>query len=78
MKKAIVLIFWLSLVAFLVLGAGIVGGQFLGVVIGSSDLVAGSANLFNWPAFSFATVCALAAFTLSYFPSEREAQPDED
>lgn len=78
MKNAIVLIFWLSLVAFLVLGAGIVGGQLLGVIVGSSDLVAGSANLFNWPAFSLATVCALAAFALSYFPSEKEAQREED
>lgn len=76
MKQLIVIVFWFSLVAFLVAGSAIVLGQLIGVVTGSGEIVAGSAALFNWPAFSLATVCALAAFLLGYFPSERALAPE--
>ncbi|MGO2985932.1 MAG: hypothetical protein ACTIH7_14000 [Brevibacterium aurantiacum] len=78
MKKAVLGLFWFSLAAFLLLGVGIVGGQLIGVLTGQGSLVAGAASLLNWPAFSLATVCSLAAFALGYFPSEKESAHDEE
>lgn len=68
MKKAIEFVFWIALVAFLALGALIVFGQLLGVIVLSPGLVDGASAALNWSAFSSATVCALAAFALQYFP----------
>lgn len=78
MKKVIVAVFWISLAAFLLAGLGIVGGQLLGVVLGNGETVAGTSAVLNWPAFSLATVCSLAAFTLGYFPSEKKFQQEEE
>lgn len=78
MKKALEFVFWLALVAFLVLGALVVLGQLLGVLSLSPGLVNGAASALNWSAFSSATLCALAAFALQYFPKEKatgETQP---
>ncbi|MER7015412.1 hypothetical protein ABT324_28605 [Saccharopolyspora sp. NPDC000359] len=73
MKKALELVFWTALAAFLALGALIVLGQLLGVVLLSPWLVSGAAAALNWSAFSAATLCALAAFALQYFPAEGSA-----
>ncbi|MDA3650124.1 hypothetical protein LZ318_01760 [Saccharopolyspora indica] len=72
MKKVLEFVFWLALVAFLALGALIVFGQLLGVVVLSPGLVDGAASALNWSAFSSATVCALAAFVLQYLPKSDE------
>ncbi|RKT87237.1 hypothetical protein SAMN05421805_102350 [Saccharopolyspora antimicrobica] len=74
MKKALEFVFWLALVAFLALGALIVFGQLLGVVVLSPGLVEGAAAALNWSAFSSATVCALAAFALQYLPEEKSTE----
>ncbi|KAA5835196.1 hypothetical protein ABT337_08080 [Saccharopolyspora hirsuta] len=75
MKKALEFVFWIALAAFLALGALIVFGQLLGVVLLSPGLVSGAASALNWSAFSAATVCALAAFALQYLPKETDEQP---
>ncbi|GAA4863306.1 hypothetical protein [Saccharopolyspora cebuensis] len=73
MKKLVETVFWIFLVAFLALGALIVFGQLLGVVLVNPVIVSGAAALFNWSAFTSATICALAAFVLQYLPGEGKA-----
>lgn len=68
MRRIVLVIFWASLAVFLLLGLGIVAGQLAGVLLGSGSVVAGVASVLNWPAFSAATVCSLAAFVLGYLP----------
>lgn len=78
MKRIVLAVFWLTLTAFLLLGAGIVFGQLAGVLTGSGAWVTGAAALLNWPAFTLATVCSLAAFVLGYFPSEKKFQDEPE
>ncbi|GLU86545.1 MULTISPECIES: hypothetical protein [Kocuria] len=68
MRRIVLVVFWASLAVFLLLGLGIVAGQLAGVLLGSGSIVAGVASVLNWPAFSAATVCSLAAFVLGYLP----------
>ncbi|MCY1683468.1 hypothetical protein [Kocuria sp. SL71] len=68
MRRIVLVVFWASLAVFLLLGLGIVAGQLAGVLLGSGSVVAGVASVLNWPAFSTATVCSLAAFVLGYLP----------
>ncbi len=68
MRRIVLVVFWASLAVFLLLGLGIVAGQLSGVLLGSGSVVAGVASVLNWPAFSAATVCSLAAFVLGYLP----------
>ena len=68
MRRIVLVVFWASLAVFLLLGLGIVAGQLAGVLLGSASVVAGVASVLNWPAFSAATVCSLAAFVLGYLP----------
>lgn len=68
MRRIVLIVFWASLAVFLLLGLGIVAGQLAGVLLGSGSVVAGVASVLNWPAFSAATVCSLAAFVLGYLP----------
>ncbi|WP_278855538.1 hypothetical protein [Kocuria palustris] len=68
MRRIVLVVFWASLAVFLLLGLGIVAGQLAGVLLGSGSFVAGVASVLNWPAFSAATVCSLAAFVLGYLP----------
>ncbi|ALB03078.1 hypothetical protein JRG18_02510 [Kocuria palustris] len=68
MRRIVLVVFWASLAVFLLLGLGIVAGQLAGVLLGSGSVVAGVASVLNWPAFSAATVCSLAAFVLGYLP----------
>ena len=68
MRRVVLVVFWASLAVFLLLGLGIVAGQLAGVLLGSGSVVAGVASVLNWPAFSAATVCSLAAFVLGYLP----------
>ncbi|WP_226346335.1 hypothetical protein [Agilicoccus flavus] len=75
MRRVVEVLFWATLVAFLVLGLLIVLGQAAGVVLGSGSLVAGTAGLLDAPAFSCATACAVAAFVLAYL--DGPSQPEE-
>ncbi|MCM3331982.1 hypothetical protein [Kocuria palustris] len=68
MRRIVLIVFWASLAVFLLLGLGIVAGQLAGVLLGSGSVVAGVASVLNWPTFSAATVCSLAAFVLGYLP----------
>lgn len=68
MRRIVLVVFWASLAVFLLLGLGIVAGQLAGVLLGSGSVVAGVASVLNWPAFSAATVCSLAAFVLGHLP----------
>lgn len=68
MRRIVLVVFWASLAVFLLLGLCIVAGQLAGVLLGSGSVVAGVASVLNWPAFSAATVCSLAAFVLGYLP----------
>ena len=68
MRRIVLVVFWASLAVFLLLGLGIVAGQLAGVLLGSGSVVAGVASVLNWPAFSAATACSLAAFVLGYLP----------
>ncbi|WP_145015720.1 hypothetical protein [Micrococcus luteus] len=70
MKRIIDIAFWLTLGAFLLLGAVIVLVQLIGVVTLNGDLMVWAAETLNWPAFTSATLCAVAAFVRTYFADE--------
>lgn len=67
MKKFLEIGFWVTLVAFLALGAAVVFGQLIGVFALSPALVVGSSEVLSAWAFSLSTACAVFAFALQYF-----------
>lgn len=66
MRKLVEALFWISLAAFILLGAVVVVGQILGTIAFQPAWVAGLAGVPSTAAFVMSTVCALAAFTLQY------------
>ena len=76
MKRILEILFWITLVAFLVCGAVVVFGQLAGILLLNGGIVAGVDAAFADLAFSLATACALTAFILQYF--NRTAGESED
>lgn len=66
MKRFLDVLFWITLIAFLALGAAVVFGQIAGVLLNNASLVAGADALFGDWAYSMSTACAAAALLLGY------------
>ncbi|MGO4955978.1 hypothetical protein ACTQ49_01675 [Luteococcus sp. Sow4_B9] len=77
MRKILDILFWASLVAFLLTGACVVFGQLAGVIMRNGSVVSGADARLSDLAFSLSTLCAAAAFIRGYFPTGESAELDD-
>lgn len=79
MKKLIAALFWISLAAFMLLGAIVVFGQLLGAIVQQPAWMLALDETPSTLAFVMSTICALSAFVLQYLPksADTSANPSE-
>jgi hypothetical protein len=77
-RKAIEVIFVLTLAALLVGGVVFVAGQALGLVFGQGALLEFFNATVKAPICIAASACAIAGFLLSYQRHQEHAQPQEE
>jgi hypothetical protein len=77
-RKAIEVIFVLTLAVLLVGGVLFVAGQALGLIFGQGGLLEFFNTTVKAPICIAASVCAIAGFLLSYKRHQEQAQPQEE
>lgn len=66
LRRALMALFKVLLVAFLVLGSVLVLAQFFGVIVGNSGIVTGIVDMLALPTTVIASVAGVLGFAMSY------------